>query len=131
MEYIMPEGLRAYMDVYQGQFSRKLAEWAVSKMKSRRGSGELVSVKPIPVETVMDALKEAGVHVSEECTYTAWYLWHMAVADYPRTIEKDNRRAWFVDETINDPDGKASNVLACFRAKMDNSGVAILWERMI
>ena len=29
------------------------------------------------------------------------------------------------------PDGKPSNTLACFRAKMDNAGVPIMWERMI
>jgi hypothetical protein len=130
----MPEGLRAYMDAYQGQFSRKLAEWAISKMERRSPVGdskEMVTVKMIPLEAVLEALKNAGVHVSEECTYTAWYLWHMAVADYPRTCDNDNRRAWFVDETINDPDGKPSNVLACFRAKMDNAGCAIMWERMI
>ena len=119
------------MDAYQGQFSRKLAEWAISKMQAKRGNGEIANIKMIPVDTVIDALKNAGVHVSEECTYTAWYLWHMAIADYPRTLDSDNRRSWFVDETLNDPDGKASNVLACFRAKMDNGGVAILWERFI
>lgn len=131
MEYIMPEGLRAYMDAYQGQFSRKLAEWAISKMQTKRSNGEMTNVKIMPVDAVMDALRSAGVHVSEECVYTAWYLWHMAIADYPRTCDEDNRRSWFVDETLNDPDGKPSNVLACFRAKMDNAGCAIMWERMI
>lgn len=131
MEYIIPEGLKQYMDAYHGQFSRKLAEWAISKMQTRRSNGEMANVKAIPFETVLSALTSAGVHISEECSYTAWYLYHMAIADYPRTLSDDNRRAWFVDETLNDPDGKSSNVLACFRAKMDNAGVAILWERML
>lgn len=130
MEYIIPEGLKAYMDAYHGQFSRKLAEWAISKMKTKR-NGEMVSIKMIHVDAVMEALKNAGVYVSEESTYTAWYLWHMAIADYPRSLDADNRRAWFVDETLNDPDGKPSNVLACFRAKMDNADCPIMWERMI
>ena len=121
----------AYMDAYHGQFSRKLAEFAISKMQARRGNGETAGVKAVPVERVMDILKQAGVHVSEECTYTAWYLYHMAIADLPRTCDSDSRRAWFVDETINDPDGKASDTLACFRAKMDNAGTPIMWELMI
>lgn len=131
MEYIMPEGLRAYMDAYHGQFSRKLAEFAISRMQVKRSNGETATIKQVPVEKVLDILKQNGVHVSEECTYTAWYLYHMAIADYQRTCNDDSRRAWFVDETINDPDGKPSNPLACFRAKMDNAGVAIMWELMI
>lgn len=127
----MPEGLRAYMDAYQGQFSRKLAEWAISKMQTKRGNGEMTSIKAFPLETVLEILKNAGVYVSEERTYTAWYLYHMAVADNQRSLDSDNRRAWYVDEKLNDPDGKASDVLACFRAKCDNHGVAIMWERMI
>ena len=67
----MPEGLKAYMDAYQGQFSRKLAEWAIGRMQTRRGNGEMQPVKVIPVETVMDALRNAGVHIDTECTYTA------------------------------------------------------------
>lgn len=130
MEYIMPEGLAAYMDAYHGQFSHKLAEWAISKMQTKR-NGEMLQVRMLPLEAVMDGLKNAGVFVSEECTYTAWYLWHMAVADHQRSLDTDNRRAWWIDEQLNDPDGKPSDVLACFRAKMDNKGLAILWERMI
>ena len=130
MEYIIPEGLRAYQDAYQGQFSKKLAEWAISKMRVKR-YGKEEEIKPVPLDDVINAMKNAGVDIPEECIYTAWYLWHMALADYPRTLDNDNRRAWFVDETLNDPDGKPSNVLACFRAKMDNADIPILWERMI
>lgn len=130
MEYIIPEELKLYLDTYHGQFSKKLAEWAISKMR-RKGYDKEVEVKQIPLEQVEQALKKAGVSIPEECTYTAWYLFHMAIADYPRTCDDDNKRAWFVDETLNDPDGKPSNVLACFRAKMDNAGIPIMWERMI
>ena len=68
----MPEGLKAYMDAYHGQFSRKLAEWAISKMQTRR-NGEMTTIKMIPVESVLEALKNAGVQVGEGCVYRAWY----------------------------------------------------------
>ena len=134
MDYILPEGLKKYLDIYHGQFSRKLAEWAIGKMKAKKNvgnPGDLVAVKVVPIEAVMEALKGAGVHVDEECVYTAWYLWHMAIADYPRALDSDARRAWYIDETLNDPDGKQGDVLACFWAKCNNAGVAVLWERMI
>lgn len=118
------------MDAYQGQFSKKLAEWAISKMRVKH-YGKEEEVKAIPLDAVIGAMKNAGVNIHEECIYTAYYLWHMAIADNPRSLDSDNRRAWYVDEKLNDPDGKPSNVLACFRAKMDNAGIPIMWERMI
>lgn len=130
----MPEEMKMYMDAYHGQFSKKLAEWAISRMRIKKPVGDpmgTTSVKLIPLEVVEQVLKKAGVDVPDECIYTAWYLYHMTIADYRRSLDDDNRRAWYIDETLNDPDGKPSDVLACFRAKCDNAGVPIMWERMI
>lgn len=55
----------------------------------------------------------------------------MATADYPKTLQTDEQKARFVEETICDPDGMPENVLACFEAKMCNAGVPIFWERML
>ena len=63
--------------------------------------------------------------------YTAWYLYHMAVADYRKTCKTDEDRANFVEETLMDPDGMQENVLDCFVAKMCNAGKPIYWERMM
>lgn len=55
----------------------------------------------------------------------------MAIADYPKALKSDEQRAAFVEETICDPDGDPSNVLACFEAKMCNAMIPIYWERMM
>jgi hypothetical protein len=134
MQYIMSEGEAQYMDKYQGHFSRKMAEWAVSMMRKEDEKDEtkLKPVQKTPVDDVMEILKSNGVEISEECAYDAMYLYHMAMADYyGRSIEDKEHVARFVEDTLCDPDGDPRMVLACFRAKCDVKGIPIQWERMI
>ena len=59
------------------------------------------------------------------------YLFNMAIADYPKTLQTDEQRAMFVDETICDPDCCPEAALECFVAKMCLMGKPIYWERML
>ena len=118
--------------MYHGQFSKKLAEWAISKMKKKDfNTGELKVIQKQPLPEVETKLKEYGVELPEKSKYTAWYLWHMATADYPNALPTDEHRAYFVYETLCDPDGCPANVLDCFVTKMRNAGEPIYWEEMI
>lgn len=119
-----------YEDMYHGQFSKALAQWAVGNMKRVDGD-ELVPVEAVPIEEVGRTLKEHGAELPEKCKWTAWYLWHMTLADYPLSITSDKQRAYFVYETIMDPDGCPANVLDCFVTKMCNAGEVIYWEDML
>ena len=121
-----------YEDMYHGMFSRKLAEWAVSHMEMKDAATK--QMKPIvetPVDKVMSILKDNGIDLPDEFIYTAYYLYNMAVADYPKLCKTDEQRALFVDETLCDPDGMPENVLSCFEAKMCNAEVPIYWERFL
>jgi len=55
----------------------------------------------------------------------------MTIADYPKSLATDKQRAQYVEETICDPDGEPTNVLACFAAKMCNAGIPIHWEMFV
>ena len=129
MRYLMTEEEAAYMEAYQGHFSRKLAAWAISNMELEDPTTEkMKSVTMRSVDDVMEILNDNGVDVPDECTFDAWYLFHMAICDYPKSLSTDKLRATFVKETICDPDGKSTNVLCCFVAKMYNVGVPIHWQ---
>ena len=128
----MTEEEAAYMEAYQGHFSRKLAAWAISKMRMKdAATGKTKPVMLRPVDDVLETLRANDVEVSDECIFDAWYLYMMAVADYPVTLPGDRQRAQFVSETLNDPDGDSTNVLACFAAKMCNNDTPVYWERFI
>lgn len=132
MKQYISEARALYEDNYHGQFSKNLAEWAISNMELRDpATGQMRPIRAKSVEETMELLKQSGVQLPEEYIYTAWYLWHMAVADYQKTCKTDEDRANFVEETLMDPDGRPENVLDCFVAKMCNAGKPIYWEQML
>lgn len=118
-----------YNSKYKCHFNKKLAEWAISKMEMENSSGDIVPLKKKTIDEYDEFLKENKVNIQDESYYDGYYLWHMAMADYPESLEDDKHRAKFVEETINDPDGCPTSVLACFVAKMDKMGIPIYWER--
>ena len=132
MRHHISEGRALYEDNNKGMFSKGLAEWAISNMKvTDPTTGALRKLKPRSLDEVKEALTTAGVALPEAFEYTAWYLFNMAVADYPKTCDDDKRRAMFVEETLSDPDGHPESVLECFEAKMIEDGVVIHWERYL
>lgn len=121
-----------YMEAYQGHFSRKLATWAIGNMEMEDpATGKTKKAPMMSVDDVMEILKANDVKIPYESKYDAWYLYMMAVNDYPVTLTTDKMRATFVEETICDVDGDPTNVLACFVAKMCNAGVPIYWHEFM
>lgn len=131
MKHYISEGRAIYEDENHGLFSKRLAEWAISKMQTEDNNGVMKKITPRKFEDVKQVLKENNIAYPEEFCYTAWYLFNMAVADYPKTLKTDAQRASFVDETICDPDGQPENVLDCFATKMQNAGIPIFWEEYL
>ena len=132
MRQYISEERAIYEDMYKGAFSRKLAQWAISNMEMLDPVTKMKKpVTPRPADEVLDVLKANGVEIPERFIYSAWYLFMMAIADYPKTLTTDKQRATFVEETLLDPDGTPCNVLDCFVTKMCNADVPIFWERFI
>lgn len=132
MKNYISEGRAIYEDYNHGLFSKRLAEWAISKMKTEdTATGALKSIVPRTLDDVKEVLKEYKIAYPDEFCYTAWYLFNMAIADYPKTLKTDEQRAMFVDETLCDADGMPENVLDCFVAKMCNAEIPIFWEEYL
>lgn len=132
MKHYISEERAMYEDMYHGLFSKSLADWAIHKMETKDPATG--SMKPIvirKIDDVKEVLEENKVKLPNEFIYTSWYLFNMAVADYPKTCKTDEQRAMFVEETLCDPDGFPENVLDCFVAKMCNAGVPIYWEQFM
>lgn len=131
MKKYVSETRELYEDYYHGQFSKKLAEWAISNMKVSDETDNLKPLNSVPLEDTKEILKDSGVKIPDDAVYTAWYLYNMALADYPKTLKTDDQRATFVKETICDPDCDPKAVLECFTAKMCCMGVPIFWEKYL
>ena len=131
MKQYITEERAMYEDSFHGMFSRKLAKWAISNMEMKSPDGQMKPVAMRSVDDVLEILSANKVELPDEYIYTAWYLFHMAIADYPKSLKTDEQRALYVNETLCDPDGDPTNVLACFEAKMCNAEIPIYWERMM
>lgn len=132
MKQYISAGEAIYMDKNFGLFSKKLAEWAIDHMEMKDPvTKDIKPLKARSIEDVQDVLKKNGVELQDEFVYTGWYLFNMALADYPKSLKTDEQRAMFVEETICDPDGSPENVLACFVAKMCNAEMPIYWEKYL
>lgn len=131
MKHYISEGRAIYEDENHGLFSKRLAEWAISKMENEDANGVMKPIAARKLEDVKEVLKEHKIAYPDEFCYTAWYLFNMAIADYPKSLKTDEQRALFVDETLCDPDGMPENVLDCFATKMLNAGVPIHWEEYL
>lgn len=131
MKQYITEERAMYEDNFHGMFSRKLAKWAISNMEMKGPDGQMKPVAMRSVDDVLEILSANKVELPDEYIYTAWYLFHMTIADYPKSLKNDEQRAMYVEETLCDPDGDPTNVLACFEAKMCNAGIPIYWERMM
>ncbi len=132
MKNYISDGRALYEDYNHGHFSKKLAEWAINKMRTEdAATGKLKPIKVVDLDTVKDLLKEHGVKIPDGSIYTAWYLYNMTIADYPKSLKTDEQRAAFVEETICDPDSCPEAVLECFTAKMATMGVPIFWENYL
>lgn len=116
-----------YEDQNHGLFSKRLAEWAISNMEIKDASG-LSHIKERSLSDVEGVLSENHIDMPTEFIYTAWYLFNMAIADYPESLTTDEQRAKFVKETISDPDCCPEAVLECFIAKMCLMERPIYWE---
>ena len=131
MEHYISEGRALYEDTNHGLFSKRLAEWAINKMKTSDESGNLKPITVRKLDDVKQVLQENKVQLPDEFCYTALYLFNMAIADYKKTCKTDEDRANFVEETLCDPDGMPENVLDCFAVKMRNAGIPIYWEEFL
>lgn len=132
MKHYISEGRAMYEDQNHGLFSKRLAEWAIGMMKTEdEATGVMKKIVARKLDDVKEVLAEQKVELPSEFVYTAWYLFNMAVADYPKSLKTDADRATFVEETLCDPDGCPENVLDCFVTKMCNAGVPIYWEEFL
>lgn len=132
MKNYISEGRALYEDYNHGFFSKKLAEWAIKNMSvTDKSTNTIKPLKPHEIEEMREVLKAAKVEIPEEMIYSAWYLYNMTFADYPKTITTDEQRATYIKETLLDPDCCPEAVLECFVAKMCCMKIPIHWENML
>ena len=130
MDYydILPEGMDAYLSLYSHHFSKKMCEWAVSKMRDMSGN----KVKMRSKEQVDNALRSYGVTVENDYGYDAVFVYHMCISDFLGSSVIDEAHAVrYVKDLLDDKDGYSGIAFDRFVTDCNGKGMPIIWGDMI
>jgi len=125
---IRPEGMDAYLSYNGHHFSKRMCEWAVSKMRDRNGK----RLEMRSLEQVDKILKTYNVELKNDIGYDKVYVMHMCIADYLGSSITDERFiAMFVKDYLDDPDGYSEIAFSRFMADCIATGTTINWADLI
>ena len=125
---ILPAGMDAYLSNYGWHFSKKMAEWAISKMRDRNGNKLQMRTK----EQVDSILKANNVVLENDYGYDSVFVMHMGQSDYlGSSITDEAHLAKYVKDVLDDKDGYEGIAFTRFMADCSAKGCPIMWEDMI
>ena len=126
-----PSGMEEYLSYYGWHFSRKMCDWAVSKMYKMENLRK-VKIEPITKESLDNMLKKYGLTLKNDFGYDAVYVANMCKADYyGKSIKDEQGLIQFVVDALGDPDGYEGMIFTRFYADCVGSGTPINWEDML
>ena len=121
--------MEAYLETYGWHFSKKMCEYAVSKMK-RRGSGESMQFQT--KEAVDNILRIYGIDAGKYTGYDAVFVYHMAMADFLGSSLQDDRAVvLYVKDYLEDPDGYDEVAFTRYYADCIGKGEMPEWEDVL
>jgi len=124
----LPSGMEDYLSAYGWHFSKRMCDWAVSKMYKK----DEKPITPMTKEKVEDLLKRYGIKLENDFGYDSIFVANMGVADYMgSSIEDEKHLASYIKDYIDDPDGYEGLPFTRFFADCIGSGNPINWEDVI
>lgn len=128
----MSDDMEEYLSKHGWHFSKKLCDYAVSKMEKKEPSGESVSFRPLTKEQVDALLKQNNIVLDNDEGYDSCYVANMAKADYyGSSIVGEANLAKFIKDYIDDYDGYEGLPLRRYYSDCEAKGEEIPWAKMI
>ena len=128
-----PSGMREYIDAYGWHFSKKMCEWAISKMRYKdEATGKEKKVEPWSKEDVDEMLKKNNITLEHDMAYDACYVANMLKADfYKKSIPDEMRLCLHIKLYLDDIDGDPCRAFDEFLATCIGKGIPIIWQDML
>lgn len=124
-----PSGMEEYLGYYGWHFSKKMCEWAVSRMYKKGTSGKK-QIVPYTRETFEEMINRYNSPVP--FSYDALYVANMCKADFlESSIPDEQHLMLYVRNVIEDVDGYDELVFTRFYADCIGNGTPIDWEDML
>ena len=125
---ILPSGMEAYLSNYGWHFSKRMAEWAISKMRDRNGNKIAMRNK----EQVEATLQQQNIQIENDHGYDKVFVMNMGLSDYfGSSITDEAHLAKYVKDVLDDKDGYEGIAFTRFLADCNGKGTPIIWEDMI
>jgi hypothetical protein len=124
-----PEAMENYLEFNGWHFSKKMCQWAVSKMY-REVNGKKEAIEPYTMESLKVLKDKSGMDF--ELSYDAVYIANMCKADFlSSSIPNETLLARYVKDVIEDPDGYDGMPFTRFYADCIGSGTSIPWDDLL
>ena len=129
---VFPSGMEEYLSQYGWHFSKKMCEWAVSRMYKRNSLDKKIPIQSWNKDSVDKLLNKYGVTIENKIGYDYVLAANMCIADYyGSSIIDEQHVALFIQDYVDDPDGYEELPFTRFYADCIGSGVPINWEDML
>lgn len=126
-----PSGMQEYLSFYGWHFSKRMEEWAASRMY-KEVDGRKEKISPYTKSEVEEMIKRSGVTLEDGITYDTVYIANMVKADFlGSAIDDEYHTVLFIKAYSGDPDGYEGMPFTRFYADCIGSGTPIYWEDMI
>ena len=125
---IHPEGMDEYLANYGYHFSKKLCEWAISKMTDRNGNKVNMRSK----QDIDTMLHNFGMEIKNDKGYDVVFVYHMAMSDFlGSSISNELGCMKYANDVLDDVDGYPGIALSRFIADCNGKDEPISWINMI
>lgn len=129
---VFPSGMEEYLSQYGWHFSKKMCEWAVSRMYKRNSLDKKIPIQSWNKDSVDKLLNKYGVTIENKIGYDYVFAANMCIADYyGSSIIDEQHVALFIKDYVDDPDGYEELPFTRFYADCIGSGIPINWEDML
>lgn len=126
-----PTGMENYLEYYGWHFSKKMCEWACSKMY-KIVNNKKESINALNKEQVDNMLKSSGITLDNNNGYDYVYVANMCKADFlGSSILNEQLMSKYIKDVIDDPDAYDGMPFTRFYADCIGSGTPIIWEDML
>ena len=128
-----PSGMREYLSTYGWHFSKKMCEWAVSRMyKDGEDNKPEQAIPNYTRERVDLLLKRFNLKLENNKGYDDVYVANMCKFDFlGSSIDNEMKLAQFIKDYIDDADAYEGMPFTRFYADCIGSGTPIIWEDML
>lgn len=128
-----PSGMKNYLSIYGWHFSKKMCEWAVSRMYKKEEENKSEQPNSNYTRDKVDILlKRYDLKLENNKGYDDVYIANMCKFDFlGSSIDGEMRLAQFIKDYIDDVDAYEGMPFTRFYADCIGSGTPIMWEDMI